>query len=80
VLVPAQSLTGFESFSNLFLRLDRGERKLKCTRQERGTALVRQGEGLFLVQKELTSLTIVGDVAAGRLVAEPFPNVALGGT
>src|SRR5580704_16916186 len=76
VLVPAQSLASLEPFSDRFFRLDRGERHLKCTRKECGAALVRQGEGLFLVQEELAVRSIKCDVATRRLIAEPFTDVA----
>jgi hypothetical protein len=79
VLVPAEAVAGADGLGDPRLVLAGRGGDLEGAGHERRAGLVGQGESLLLGQAVAVGGRVVGDVAAGRLAAQPLGQVALAG-
>ena len=77
VRVPAQAFARAEGFDDLVFVEPERSRDLEGRRHENGALLERQHHRLRRRQSVSLLLGIVGDIAAGCLVGEPFADIAL---
>jgi hypothetical protein len=75
--VPPQAFARAEGFDDMvFIEPERGS-DLESRRHENGALVMHQDHALRRRQGVSLLLGIVGDIAAGRLVGEPFADIAL---
>ena len=79
MLGPGQPPAGAEGLRHLGLGAQDGGHDLEAPGDEGRAVLVGQGQGLLRGQRVAPAGGVVGHVAAGGLVEEPLPDVALGG-
>lgn len=79
VLVPAHAGPGAERVHEPVVIGVAGRDRLERAGQEDRAVLVGEHHGLLRGQLEGAVGRVVGDIAAGRLVAEPLPYVPFGG-
>src|SRR5262249_27498308 len=77
VLVPTHAFAASKRLADLVFVGDQGRDRVVYTQYVEGAVLVRQGECVLGGQRVAVGLRVVGDVAAGGLVAKPLPPVPL---